>query len=176
MGIAEADVQDGGFVSEAELASDGSSAFRTEAIVDIVSGIISFAANTLLREYDDPVSPGDILVITGNAAAGTYTVDTVSLDSLTVVEAIVDAAGGSADFRYPPGAAGVGVDPTNVPYSSETTLQAVLEDVPGVQPSEAGQVMISLDGATWSARQPLVSLNNGWINNTNGELLVSGGE
>ena len=175
MGIAEADVQDSGFVSEAELASDGSSAFRTEPIVDIVSGTISFAVNTLLREYDDPVSPGDILVITGNAAAGTYTVDAVSLDSLTVVEAIVDASGGSADFRYPPGASGVGVDPTNVPYSSETTLQGVLEDLPAVQPSEAGQVMISLDGSSWAARQPMVGFYNGWLNNTNGDLLVSGG-
>lgn len=174
MGIAESDVKDGGFVSESELASDGSTSIRVESIVDIVSGTINFAANTLLFGYDDPVSPGDILVVTGNAAAGTYTVDTVDFDSCTVVEPIVDTSGGSADFRHPSGASTVGVDPTNVQYSSETSLQDVLEDVPGVPPTEVGQLMMSIDGATWSAVKPLVSGDDGWLSNCDADLLVEG--
>ena len=130
--INASDVEDAGFVSEDEMRSDGLSSFRSEPIVDIVSGTISFAANTALINYDDPIQDGDLVVITGNAAAGTYTVSVtnLNLDDFEVVEAIVDAAGGSAAWHHPAGATRVGIDSSAIPYTSADNLQEALQDVP----------------------------------------------
>ena len=128
--INASDVEDAGFVSEEELRSDSLSSFRSEPIVDIVSGTLSFAADTALINYDDPIQDGDLVIITGNAAAGTYTVSAtnLNLDDFEVVEAIVDAAGGSAAWHHPAGATRVGIDSSGLHYTTADNLQQALED------------------------------------------------
>lgn len=137
MSITANDLVDAGFVGEDELLSSGSLSYRSEPIVDIVSGTISFAANTALINYDDPIQPGDLIVITGNAAAGTYTVSAtnLNLDDHEVDEPIVDAAGGTANFRHPAGASRVGVDLTGLTRITSGNLQGALGDLDGAQPN-----------------------------------------
>lgn len=148
MGIDANDVVDAGFVSEDELVADGATSFRSETIVSIVSGTISFAANTALINYDDPIQDGDIVVITGNAAAGTYTVSAVNLnlDDHEVDEAIVDAAGGTATYHHPSGSTRVGVDPTTITGVSANDLQGALEEL-GANDSDE-QVKVSANDTT----------------------------
>lgn len=130
------DIADSGFVSEAELAAIGSAGFRTESLVDVVSGTISVAASVTLINYDDPIQSGDLVLISGNAAAGLYTVDTTpTLNTFTVVEAIVDAVGGTGEFRHPPGAKRVGLDLSGLNRMTIANVQEALAELDGAQPN-----------------------------------------
>jgi hypothetical protein len=77
------------------------------------------------------VSPGDIVVITGGSADGTYTVDTIiDQQQLTVVEAIVDTAAiGTLDIFNPAGATRVGFDINNLINITGNNLQEALESI-----------------------------------------------
>jgi hypothetical protein len=138
------DVRDADFVDAVELASDGTASYKTTPVTDVVSGTITVApaADYLGLEFgDDPIEVNDIFVLTGATAGnGTYTVDTIiDNTSFTVVEAIVDSTGGSADFRHPAGALKVGVDPTTLSFTTKTNVQEALEDLTagsGITPSQ----------------------------------------
>jgi len=129
MVLGESDFEDAGFVSESELSATGGVTFRSDAIVDIVSGTVTTSGTPPLINYDDPIQAGDTVVVSGNAAAGTYTVATADLNSFTVVEAIVDAVGGTGAFRHPPGARIVGFDPTGLTHVTGNTLEDVIGEL-----------------------------------------------
>lgn len=138
------DVRDSDFVDAEELASDGSTSYKTSPVTDVVSGTITInpSADYLgLLFGDDPIEGGDVFVLSGATAGnGSYTVDTiVDNTQFTVVEAIVDSTGGTADFRHPAGALKVGVDPTSLSFTTQTNVQGALEDLTagsGITPSQ----------------------------------------
>lgn len=73
---------------------------------------------------------GDKVVIAGNAAAGTYTVSSVTdQQNFIVQESIVDSTGGTTNIYYPPAPERIGVDDTNFTLVSGDTLQETLEDI-----------------------------------------------
>ena len=177
MRIDPADIEDSGFISEEELSADGATSYRSESVLNVTSGTINCPANTTLKDYDDPVQPGDIVVISGNAAAGTYTADTIDFDSFTVVEAISDAGAGTVNFIHPAAATRVGVDPTPLTFTSATDLQQVLVDIlPSLLPAalQLGDHLVSKDGSTFSVVQPIVAADEGWLANADAELLIEG--
>jgi hypothetical protein len=119
-------------VDAVELASDGTTEFKTGiSVVSVVSSTKTVTVSgTSLNEPDYPLEAGDKAVITGNAAAGTYTVVTVSDDtSFTVLEEIADASGGSVRFLYPAGGLRVGVDTTGMAHVSHENVQQALKDL-----------------------------------------------
>lgn len=127
------DVSDLDFVDAAELLANGSTSYRTGVVVvSTTSGtqtVVLTAGSAILRG-DDPVEADDKVILAGNAAAGTYTVATVVDDvTFTVVEAIVTSTGGTAAFRYVPGAKRVGFDPTGLIVTSATNVQDAIKDV-----------------------------------------------
>lgn len=133
-GIDPTDVDDLSFVDADELASSGATTYLTSVTVvstTASSKQIVLSGIYLLRET---VEPGNYVILTGTSgggvADGTYTVNSV-IDNTTldVVQSIPDSTGGTADFQYDAGARRVGVNPTNITQSSQTTLQGVLEDL-----------------------------------------------
>jgi len=133
--IVPEDLVDAGILSEEELVADGSTSYRVDAIADVTSGVVNLSGSVQLTNTDDPVEAGDKVVITGSTASdGTYTVNALTdpyTGKFTVVEAISDSTGGSADFRHPAGAARVGVDPSTIPNVTSTNVQGALEDLGG---------------------------------------------
>lgn len=177
MPIDAVDIADAGFVSEDELLSDGTVTFRSESVTDVTSGVITTSAVSPLKNYDDPIQSGDIAIISGNAAAGTYTVDTVDLFSFTVVEAIIDAGAGTVDFRHPAASTRIGVDPTTLSYTTENTLQGALEDLSaGALPAamQVGDHLVSKNGSTFAVVHPIISGDDGWLSNCDADLLIEG--
>lgn len=163
--------------------SDGSSTylFRTDSIGTVTSGSkqVTVPGGVLLAP-DDGIQSGDIAVITGNAAAGTYTVDVViDQETFSVVESIPNASGGSVDFIFAPGASRVGVDTSGFASSSASTLGELLQDLDtaassgGVPPTIIGQVPFSLDGVTFTPQLPLTA-PDGWLISNQGLHLVVG--
>lgn len=130
-GIAKEDLRDLDIVDARELLSSGFDAYQSAVgVVSVVSATKTVVVSGGLIFNDNPVETGDRVTIAGNAAAGDYTVDSVLSDtSFTVVEAIVDASGGTATFKHPPGALKVGIDPTNLVFSGATNLQEAVEDL-----------------------------------------------
>ena len=128
------DVRDADFIDAVELASDGTASYKTSPVTSVVSGTVTVnpSADYLGLVFgDDPIEAGDTFVLSGATAGnGTYTILAVTDNTqFTVVGAIVDSTGGSADFRHPAGALHVGVDPTNISSSAATDVQNVLEDL-----------------------------------------------
>jgi hypothetical protein len=76
-------------------------------------------------------SAGDVVVITGGAAAGSYTIESVdSQKNLVVVEPIVTTIGtGTITIYNPTGAKLVGVDSSALFFTSASNLQSVIEDL-----------------------------------------------
>lgn len=146
--ISRSDVSDLEFVDAQELLSDGTNCYKASVSVTSVVGSSKTVTVSGGLEYgDDPVRPKDIITISGNAAAGTYTVASVLSDTqLTVTESIVDAVGGTATFQYPPGASSVGVNPSQLTYSIKNTLQGVLEDISLSIHSDNGRLIFKTDG------------------------------
>jgi hypothetical protein len=176
MKVDAADIADAGLVSEAELSATGASAYRNESVSGVSSGTITVVGGQLIN-YDDPIQAGDIAIISGNAAAGTYTVATATLDDFTVVEPIVDAGAGTVDFRHPAGSTRVGVDPSTLSFTTENTLQAALEDLSaGALPAamQVGDHLVSKDGATFAVVHPIISGDDGWLSNCDADLLIEG--
>jgi hypothetical protein len=135
--VSRSDVDDSEFLDAEELASDGYSSYRTVNVSSIVSAnknIVILSQNTLdiLKYVDYPLQPGDKVRITGNAAAGTYTVDEIINDTtFSVIETIINASDGYAEFIYPSGASNIGYDPSeqNTPYIISTNVQDALTEL-----------------------------------------------
>ncbi len=133
-GISKDDIVDADIVDAAELGSSGSTVYRTAVtVVSTTTGtrVVVISPGGLRGEAipnDVPSQVGDKVTISGTAAAGTYTIESITNDTtLVVVEAIVTTgAGGVADFKYASGALSVGFDPTGTP-TIETTVQEALE-------------------------------------------------
>jgi hypothetical protein len=121
--ISWTDIKDADLYDSYELKSDGTETYFSTTISTCVSSTKTITIpndiNVYLINGDTPIDIGDIVRITGNAAAGTYTVATVVGDfSFTVNENIADASGGTVEFRYDAGAKLIGVDPTGLSYIS----------------------------------------------------------
>jgi len=133
MSISKQDIKDLDFVDAEELIADGSTNFRSgDTVVSTVSATKTInLSGTLLINGDEPVEPNNKVVLTGTTGAdGIYTVATVPSDtSVTVVESINDSTGGAAAFMFPSGATQIGVDPTNLTWTTKDVLQGVLEDI-----------------------------------------------
>jgi hypothetical protein len=187
--IRKSDVYDSEFVDAVELASDGytasSTPYRTVTLVSTTAAtkrVVITSAGVLdrLDNVDEPLQVGDIVVIAGNAAAGTYTcASIVDATTFTVVEAIANSAGGTADFYHPAGALKVGIDNTNISFTTSDNVQGALEDVAsGVvlpTPAQEGNVLFafiqSVNPLQFRVAQPVTS-NAGWLVNDQGILLV----
>jgi hypothetical protein len=133
-GLRSRDVEDTEIIDAEELASDGTTTFITGATVVSTTAStkrIVFSGVNLIQDKDERTEAGDKIVLSGTSGAdGTYTVDNV-IDTVTVdvVETIVDSTGGAADFKFPPGASKVGVDPSDIAGTTATNVQEVLEDM-----------------------------------------------
>ena len=184
--ISKEDVRDDDFVDAIELASDGySNSYRTVSLVSTTAANRNVVIDTptvfdRLDNVDEPLQVGDIVRITAGAAFGTYTVELIvdPADTFRVFESIPDSVGNSADLYHPPGATHIGVDVTNIVNSDGENLQEVLEDLDAAIdgynpiPDNIGQVLFSIDGATFEVAQPVTS-NQGWLVNDQGILIVN---
>lgn len=94
--------------------------------------------------FDWKTDVNDLVVITGGAAAGTYTVNSiVSQTQLTVVEAIpTTLTTGTLTIYHPPAATKIGIDSSNFTEISGANLQSVLDDID----SALGSNQQDLDG------------------------------
>ncbi len=132
MSVRKEDILDSDFVDAPELGATGLS--------DYVSGVtvVSTAASNkriVVSGFNLPldttrVESGDIVTLTGNAAAGVYTVDQlIDLQTFSVVENIVNSTGGTAAFRYQAGGKKVGFNPTGQTATSANNLQDAVLDL-----------------------------------------------
>jgi hypothetical protein len=135
--VSRSDVDDSEFLDAEELASDGYSPYRIVTVSSVVSSnkniiILSQNALDILKYVDYPLQSGDKVRITGNAAAGTYTVDEIIDDTtFSVVESIINASDGYAEFIYPSGSSNIGYDPSeqNTPYITSSNVQDALTEL-----------------------------------------------
>jgi hypothetical protein len=152
-GVAKEDLVDVDIIDAVELLSDGYATYKPAVgIVNVVGTSKTVNVSGGLIYGDDPVEVSDRVTIAGNAAAGDYTVASiVDDDTFTVAETIVDATGGNATFKHPPGAQKVGVDNDLFRETNANTLQGVLDDIElaiRAQGSDAeGPVTTLLSGA-----------------------------
>lgn len=123
--IRHEDILDADIVDSVELLSSGSTVIATDTLVSTVNATKRVTVSTYnLDDPDAPIEPGDIVVIAGNAAAGTYHVaSVVSTTILVVVESIPSSTGGSVTFYDPAGATKIGISPTNLTTTTATVLQ-----------------------------------------------------
>lgn len=119
------DIFDVDVVDAVELASSGSTVINTDTLVSTVSATKRVTVSSInLNDLETPIESGDVVVIAGNAAAGTYHVDQIILNTIfTVIESILDSTGGTVSFKYLPGAMKVGLDKTNLTTTTSTILQ-----------------------------------------------------
>ena len=133
--ITKDDIKDIDLVDATELASTGSSSYRTgNAVTSTTSGtkLVTFPGTVSLIYGDDPVEAGDKIVLVGTTggADGTYTVNSILSDqTLDVVESIASSTGGSASFKNKSGALRVGVDTATFKYSTSSEVQTALKDM-----------------------------------------------
>lgn len=126
MPIRKEDIVDVDFVDAPELAATGTVNFVSS--VSVVSTTSSSKTVVVSGFYllvdENRVEPGDKIILSGNAAAGTYTVATITDNStLTVSETIADSTGGTAAFRRCPGAKKVGFNSTGLTITSANNVQ-----------------------------------------------------
>lgn len=107
------------------------------------------------------LAPGDKIVITGGAAAGTYTVATVTDQfQFVVVESIIDSSGtGTLAAYHPVSSTRVGVNTTGFSHTSGLFLQKVIEDfdvkiidLTSSAPTNVTKTTATAGAATQSAR------------------------
>jgi hypothetical protein len=131
--IVREDIRHEDIVDAVEAASDGvTSIIFTGATVVSTTNVTKTVVLSGIDLQRDPdiVEPGDIVVLSGNAAAGTYTIDQrIDDTSFTVNETIADSTGGLCEARNPSGAARIGVDATGLTYITKTNLQEVIEEI-----------------------------------------------
>ena len=181
--IRRADLADLDFLDADELQSSGTTVYLTADVVSTDAGtktvvIMLPADGEGIQRGEHPAELGDLVVITGTGGGlgdGTFTIASVGTStSCVVAETIGTSSGGTAVFRYASGASRIGLDPTNLAYTAATTVQAALEAVPFIPPPvQVGDLLTSLDGATFAMVHPIVSLD-GWLANNDAELLIEG--
>jgi hypothetical protein len=139
-GIRRQDIVDTEIVDAVELASDGTAVLASG--ITVVSTALSTkrvvcSGTDFLHDADQKLEADDIVVLSGtDGADGTYTVaEIVDGTTFVVVEAIADSTGGTAVFRYPPGALKVGFDPTGLVNITATDLQGVVQELDAAIPS-----------------------------------------
>jgi hypothetical protein len=183
--IRKTDVEDVDFLDAEELQSDGSVVYLTVPVVSTAAATRTVVVGTpsdgegIRSGRDHPVEVGDRVIITeatGELGNGTFTIASVLTDSsFVVVESIGSSTGGSADFLYPSGASRIGIDPTNLNFTAATNVQAALESIPALpQATQIGDLLASRDGVTFSVVHPVVSADDGWLSNADGDLLIEG--
>jgi len=90
---------------------------------------------------------GDIVEVAGNAAAGTYTVESVTdQQNFVVAEGVLDSTGGTVTIYHPSASTKIGVDSSSLNYSSSSTLQEVLEDLNNVASFQPNRMIMETDG------------------------------
>jgi len=156
------DLADVGVSDQVELQSDYTGFYKSVTLADTTSGTATIVVSTVsdnLLHADNPVESGDTVVIAGNAAAGTYTIDVMISDTqFTVVESLPDSTGGTSSFRYPPGAQKVGFYVAPLSFTS---------DAPNVQ-----KVMEAMDG--YKLAEESLSLAINYVQNGFEEITYSG--
>jgi hypothetical protein len=78
MSVRKEDVFDPDFADANELSSDGTLVFKAGVTVvstTAATKTITISSFDLVNERDTPVNSGDLVTLSGNAAAGTYTVE-----------------------------------------------------------------------------------------------------
>ena len=129
--IRREDILDVDVVDAVELLSSGTTVVTTDTLVSTVASTKRVTVSSInLNDQETPIEPGDIVIITGNAAAGTYHVNVIVDNTVfSVVETILDSTGGSISFQDPPGATKVGLDPTNLTMTTSAVLQSAFGSV-----------------------------------------------
>lgn len=135
-GLSREDFRDDHIVDQTELASDGNVVFINDAtVVSTVAStkVITFSGIDIIDDPDENVEANDIIVLSGTsggAADGVYTVNQIlSSTTLNVVETIADSTGGTADFKYPPGASKVGFDASGLTTVTADNVQDAIEEL-----------------------------------------------
>jgi hypothetical protein len=129
-GISKSDIIDVEIVDRLELASSGSGYIWKSNVV-VLSTTNSnkrvVVSGYFTGDYDDPLAPGDVVIISGSSGGdGTYDVAViVNSASFDVVQAIPNSTGGLATFKFPPGASQVGYNPAGTSLTA-TNLQAAV--------------------------------------------------
>jgi hypothetical protein len=131
--LSRQDVSDLDFVDGAELAATGAATYRTGVVVvsttSVTKRVVLLSGSEIIRG-DDPVEVGDKTILAGSVAAGIYTVAAIiDNETFDVVESISNSTGGTASFRYAPGAFRVGFDPTGQIVTVATNVQDAIKDV-----------------------------------------------
>lgn len=139
MGISKADLVDADVYDATELNTDGSIVYLSVTVVSTTSGTQTVVVNLasdgegILYSKDHPVEVGDSVDLTGTSGGlgnGTFTITAVLTDtSFTVAEPIGTSTGGTAFFRYPPGAQEIGYRSSDQNSSSGSQLQRVVTDI-----------------------------------------------
>lgn len=178
--IRKEDVFDTDFVDAEELSSDGYFSYKTVPLVSTTGVTKTVITNPstydILQGVDASVEVGDKVYIYGNAADGYYTVATIVDDvTFTVLEDIVNSAGGSCQFLHPAGALRVGFNSLTVNFTNADNVQEALEDLDGYLPgfpNGVGQLLFAIAPNKFSVAMPVTS-NQGWLINDQGILLVN---
>lgn len=135
--LRKSDITDTEFLDQEELTSDGSFVYLTTSVISTTAStktvVVSLASDGegLITGEDHPAESGDIVILTGTSGAnGQYSIDQVLSDtSFTVVEAILDSTGGSADYHYRAGAKVIGFDPTGLTSIFAHNVQEALAEL-----------------------------------------------
>lgn len=135
-GLTKNDISDLDFVDALELESDGQSVFLPSVtIVSTTSATkrVVLSGVHIINDPEQRIEPTDLVVLSGTSGAdGLYTVATIIDDvTFTVVEAIADSTGGTANFKWPPGAQRVGLDPTGLVQTTAHNVQDAIRDLDG---------------------------------------------
>jgi len=121
------------YVSEAELFSKGDVYVKADTFPLALNSTAQATRNIYCpygRWVTWSVSPEDKVVITGNAAAGIYTVESVSdQQNLIVKEAVVDSTGGTIAIYHPNAATRIGVDDATFDHVAGNTLHECLASI-----------------------------------------------
>lgn len=127
--ISDEQITDSSIVEENELKSTGlaGSPFSSLSVVSVTA---STKTIIITGDVNSPrIQEDDIVVISGNAASGIYSVDSITDDdTFTVKETILDAAGGTVDFYYRSGAKLTGFDNTISNFTNKN-VQDVIDEI-----------------------------------------------
>jgi len=130
--IRKEDIIDAEIVDADELISDATLVyFATITIVSTTTGTnIIVVSGFTFNNPDVQVEAGDLIQITGSAAAGTYTINSIiNSTTIDVVESIVTSTGGTADLLYDSGSLRVGFNPAGLTAVSATDVQNAIQQL-----------------------------------------------
>lgn len=141
-GIRKSDIVDVEIVDRLELASSGSgyvwkSGVAVVSTTNATKRVVVSGYST--GDYDDPLAAGDIIVISGSTGAdGVYDVATVvDSSSFDVVQELPNSTGGSATFKFPPGASQVGYNPTGTSLTATNVQAAIAQLAQTIAPTSS---------------------------------------